>query len=103
MNFVMETIKEDLKDPEIAAMIRSEIERSADELRNSKRMRDLLKDYEAREEEIGFDLDLVKQTLDPEVIHAAVLRVMTEQGVPGWAKRFFIKGQLMELVKIDCE
>ena len=49
-----------------------------------------------------WELEL-KQTLDPEVIHAAVLRVMTEQGVPGWAKRFFIKGQVMELVKMNCE
>ena len=102
-DFVMQTIKEDHKDPEIAEMIRFEINRSEEELKNSKQMRDLLKDYEAHEAGIGFDLDIVKQTLDPTVIHATVLRVMTEQGVPGWAKRFYIKGHLMELAKMNCE
>lgn len=99
-DFVMETLGEDLKDPEIVDIIKGEIKRSEEELKHSKQMRDLLKDYEAHEEEIGFDLNAVKKTLDPAVIHTAVLRVMTEQGVPGWAKRFYIKGKLMEEVRM---
>jgi len=99
-DFIAETLKEDLKDPEIVDIIKGELKRSEEELKHSKQMRDLLKEYEAREEEIGFDLNAVKKTLDPAVIHNAVLRVMTEQGVPGWAKRFFIKDKLMGLVEI---
>ena len=101
-DFVMETLREDFKDPEIVDIIKGELKRSEEELKHSKQMRDLLKEYEAHEEEIGFDLNAVKRTLDPAVIHTAVLRVMTEQGVPGWAKRFYIKGKLMELVKMYC-
>ena len=99
-DFIAETLKEDLKDPEIVDIIKGELKRSEEELKHSKQMRDLLKEYEAHEEEIGFDLNAVKRTLDPAVIHTAVLRVMTEQGVPGWAKRFYIKGNLMDLVEI---
>ena len=101
-DFVMETLREDFKDPEIVDIIKGELKRAEEELKHSKQMRDLLKEYEAHEEEIGFDLNAVKRTLDPAVIHTAVLRVMTEQGVPGWAKRFYIKGKLMELVKMYC-
>lgn len=90
----------DLAIDKVKMILQAEKNRSEKELKTNPQMRKLLRNYEAHESEIGFDLDLVKRTLDSKIIHDTVLRNMTEQGIPGWAKRFFIKGGLMELVRI---